>query len=294
MRPEETIPVSSDFDAPLTACRLCGSSELAYFDRDFRRVQIDRCGRCGVKFMNPQYTDAHLDALYARYNNPDITGESCGPPKGRIAFLPRKRDGNIRLIGEHVRPGRFLSIGSGTGDEIRAALAQGWRVEGYDVDPVTTAHLAATFGVPVYSGDLASSGLPSDAYECVYMDQVLEHPKDPASYLRLAHRVLTRTGVLYLGVPNIASISSAYKTMLGKRHLKPFRGRHYDTWHHLFYYSPTSLSYLLARVFDFELLLVGGDPVPADDRLPTRIANALRERFPRLDSSFRLLARPIK
>jgi SAM-dependent methyltransferase len=294
MRPEDTIPAPSDFDAPLTACRLCGSPDVAHFDHDFRGVRIGRCGRCGVKFMNPQYTDAYLDALYARYNNPDVTGTSCGPPKGRVRFLPRKRDANIRLIGEHARPGRFLSIGSGSGDEIRAALGQGWSVEGYDVDPVSTAQVAERFGVPVYSGDLASCGLPNDAYECVYMDQVLEHPKDPAAYLRLAHRVLTRTGVLYLGVPNIASVSSSYKTILGKRKLKALRGRHYDTWHHLFYYSPASLTHLLERVFDFELLMVGGDPVPEHDGLPARIGDALRERFPWLDSSFRLIARPIK
>lgn len=290
-----TATTAADFDPPLRACPLCASAEIGDFDADFRGVRINRCRRCGVKFMNPQYTDGYLDALYARYNNPEVAGEACLAPGGRDEVLPAKRDANLALVGRYVPVGRLLSIGSGSGDEIRAALARGWKVEGYDVDPVTTQALAARFGVPVYHGDLASSGLPSAAYDCVYLDQVLEHPKDPAAYLRLCHRVLKPTGVMYLGVPNIASLAARWKTFAGRWHLKRMRGRHYDSWHHLFYYSPRSLRRILEMWFGFDVLLLQGDPIPwPDDPLRTRAANALRRRFAVLDSSFRVIARPAR
>jgi SAM-dependent methyltransferase len=294
MRPDAILPTPTDFDPPLTACPLCGYGRIAHFDHDFRNVRIDECGRCGVKFMNPQYTDRYLTALYGQYNDPQVAAGDV-VASGRLDdVLPRKRDENFKLIARHTEMGRLLSIGSGAGDEIRAALAAGWKVEGYDVDKATTDALARNFNVPVYSGDLATSGLPGDAYNCVYMDQVLEHPKDPAAYLRLAHRVLRRGGVLYLGVPNIASVSAVYKTLIGRARLKPFRGRHYDTWHHLFYYSPRTLTRILEEHFDFDVVLVQGDPIARNTTAAARAADALRTRFARLDSSFRVLARPRK
>jgi hypothetical protein len=105
--------------------------------------------------------------------------------------------------------------------------------------------------------------------------------------------VLKPAGVLYIGVPNIDSISASWKTFLGKRHLKPLRGRHYDTWHHLFYYAPRPLRRILEDHFDFEVLRVEGDPFPIeDDRVMGRLGNTLRRRFAFLDSSFRVVARP--
>jgi SAM-dependent methyltransferase len=291
VRPETVATTPADFDPPLRSCRLCGATEIRPYDVDYRGVHIDRCERCGVKFMNPQYTDAYLERVYARYNDP-AQDQTMTIPAGRVALMPAKREGNFDLIERFTSVGRFLSIGSGSGDELRTAMARGWSVEGFDVDPVTTEQLAKRLGVPVYSGDLTTVNLPTAAYDCVYMDQVLEHPKEPAPYLRLSHRVLKPAGVLYIGVPNIDSIAASWKTFLGKRNLKPLRGRHYDSWHHLFYYAPRTLRRILENHFDFEVLRVEGDPFPiADDRAMSRLGNALRRRFAFLDSSFRIVAR---
>ena len=291
-RPESIIPTPADFDAPLRSCRLCGGTNLEAFDVDYRGVHISRCRQCGVKFMNPQYTDLYLERVYARYNDP-AQDQALTIPAGRGALMPAKREGNFDLIERFTPVGRFLSIGSGSGDELETAMRRGWAVEGFDVDPVTTEQLARRLGIPVYSGDLSTVPLPRAAYDCVYMDQVLEHPKEPAPYLRLSHRVLKPTGVLYIGVPNIDSLSAAWKTFLGKRNLKPLRGRHYDSWHHLFYYSPRTLPRILERYFDFTVVRVEGDPFPkAHPAALGRVANGLRRRFAFLDSSFRIIARP--
>lgn len=292
IRPENVPTTAADFDPPLRACRLCGDADIENFDIDYRGVHIARCRACRVKFMNPQYTDQYLERVYARYNDP-TQDQTMTIPAGRGAVMPNKREGNFNLIERFVSPGRFLSIGSGSGDELRTAMSRGWSVEGFDVDPVTTQRLARDLGVPVYSGDLTTVSLPTAAYDCVYMDQVLEHPKEPAPYLRLSHRVLKPTGLLYIGVPNIESLAALWKTFLGKHNLKPLRGRHYDSWHHLFYYAPHTLRTILEWQFDFDVLRVEGDPFPKlHQSFGSRIADALRRRFPVLDSSFRIVARP--
>jgi SAM-dependent methyltransferase len=275
------------FDPPLSACVLCGSPRIGRYDRDFRGVTIARCRACGVKFMNPQYTDAYLAAYYASYTQEE--SESAERHAMRVAQKTEK----IALVERYRRPGRFLSIGCGDGTELQVARSRGWQVEGYDVDPITCDRIARRVGACIHSGDLLTLPLEEGAYDCVYLDQVLEHPKDPGEHLRLCRRLLTADGVLLVGVPNIASVSSTYKTILGKLGLKARRGKHYDSWHHLFYYSPATLPRLLERHYGFRVLLVQGDPKPRRHAGGTaRLHDWAARRLPVLDSSFVLIASP--
>src|SRR5471032_1839448 len=158
MRHEFVLPNAEDFDAPLKSCRLCNSVDVDLFDTDFRGVRTDRCHNCGVLFMNPQYTDRYLDELYSRYNAPTAREEFGELPKSELA-LEAKRDANIDRIMRFTPAGRFLSIGTGSGDEIRAALGRGWTAEGYDVDAESNAVVARRYGVQMHSGALEAAGL---------------------------------------------------------------------------------------------------------------------------------------
>lgn len=281
--------LAPEFDPPLTGCPLCGASAIERYDEDFRGVTIDRCTRCGVKFMNPQYTDAYLVAFYAGY----IAKCDGGEDPARVVRRARAKDAHIAEIERFVRPGRFFAVGAGDGVEIEVALRRGWEVVGYDVDPGTTEQVAARTGVPVWSGDLFAIPIADASFDAVFMDQVLEHPKNPGDYLRLCRRILRPGGVLYLGVPNIESVSSRWQTVAGRARLKQRRGRHYDSWHHLFYYGPGSLRTILEQHHGFEVLLVEGDPGRPEGASPLAAASsALQRRFPSLDSSLRLIARP--
>lgn len=275
------------WDPPLSACPLCGATDIRAYDHDFRGARIARCRACGVRFMNPQYTDAALATYYA-----DYIPHTADP--ARRAWRVAQKTANLALVERSVPPGRLLTIGCGDGTELEVARDRGWTVEGYDVDADTTARVAARTGATVYTGDLFALPLPAGAYDCVYLDQVLEHPKNPADYLRLCHRLLRPGGLLYLGVPNIASLASTVQTLLGRAGLKGRRrGRHYDTFHHLFYYSPGTLPPLLERRFGFRVERVLGDPKPR--RRASRLGAAwdgVIRRFPVLDSSFVVLARP--
>ncbi len=276
------------FDGPLTACPLCSSAEFDAYDRDYRGIAIARCRSCHVLFMNPQYSDEYLSAYYSTY----IT-ESDPPERER--FLLAQKEGHLELVERFIAPGRMLSIGSGSGEELAIAKRRGWTVEGYDIDQATTARVAKRLGVEVHSGDLFALPWETDAYDCVYLDQVLEHVKKPMDYLRLCHRILKPGGVLYLGVPNIRSLSSCLKTLQGKLGLKRTRGKHYDTWHHILYFSPATLPKLLERHYGFRVALVQGDSKPDfSGSLMASVRAALDRRIPQLDSSLVVLSRATK
>lgn len=279
-----------ELDCPLAACPLCESPEIINFDRDYTGLTISRCGDCGVRFMNPQLSSNYLNRLYADYipfDQPDF--------ENKTVERTLKKAQAVQLVGRFVRPGRFLSIGCGDGLELWVAQAYGWQVEGFDIDADTTKRAASRYGVRIHSGDLLQLGLPAGSFDCVFMDQVIEHPKYPRAFLTEANRLLKDGGALFLGCPNIGSLSSGWKTWLGRRGLKRRRrGAHYDTFHHLFYYTPRVLKRLLECHFGFEVLLLRGEPKPSV-RYPLLEAfqRNLYEWFPALDSSLQLVARKV-
>ncbi len=279
--------VQPTYDPPLQACPLCAAAALRRFDRDHRGHTIDRCQACGIRFMNPQYTDRWLEHFYSTYvpvagHDHDRSWRSL--PETRRAA---KRSA-LELLSAHGCHGRILMGGCGDGVELRVAQELGWTAEGQDIDPVTTARVAAQSGAVVHCAPFAGLPLPEATFDAVFLDQVIEHPKNPADILRAAHRLLRPGGLLYLGQPNIGSLANATKTLLGRLGLRGGRrGRHYASKHHIFYYAPRTLCGLLRSRFGFEVVEVRGSP----KQRGFAWLRALVEKVPFLDSSFVVLAR---
>lgn len=272
-----TLP---EYDPPLNRCPACESAETRHDDHDFRGHHIWLCARCGTWFMNPPYSDRHLRNYYAGY----ITRET---PE-RVAWRRRQKEARFRILARFCPSGKCLCVGCGDGLELDVARKWGYKVEGCDVDPATTQRVGESLGVPVHAGFLPDLNLPEGDYACIYMDQVLEHLKTPRHYLRTARRLLRPGGILYIGLPNLGSISCVVKTRLGKMGLKKAtRGRHYGTRHHLLGFAPGPFRKLLSDVYDFEVLRVMGDPAPSRGF----IRAALERRLPVLGSTFILIAR---
>lgn len=276
------------YDPPLQRCPFCGDTSLQPFDRDFRGHSIDRCRECGVKFMNPQYSDAHLQQFYSTYIS--VHDQRAPAPERRRSRPDLRAAGKRRclsLMARYVAPGRVLMVGCGDGLELGVARELSWQPEGYDIDPETTAEVSRRFGVPVHSGPFDSLQLPDGSYDAVFMDQVIEHPKNPADYLTKSHALLRSGGVLLLGMPNIGSLTNSLKTLASRLHLRrKWRGKHYNTKHHIFFYSPGVMRRLLGR-FGFETLVLRGSLKP--QRNP--FTSVLGRWLPFLDSGFVALAR---
>jgi len=268
------------YDPPLKQCPACDSPGMRYADRDFLGNTISLCTQCRTKFMNPQYSDAYLRQYYSSY----ITPES----PARLAWRRLQKESHFDVLARFSRSGRCLCVGCGDGLELRVAKAAGFDVEGYDVDMATTRAVMESVGARVHTGPFAGLNIPNDTYDCLYMDQVLEHLKNPQSYLRTARRLLKPNGILYVGLPNIGSVSCALKTVLGKLGMKnATRGKHYGTRHHHLYFAPRQFANLLRTSYNFEVLSVAGDPPPSRGPLRTRV----ERQFPVLGSTFILIAR---
>jgi SAM-dependent methyltransferase len=239
--------------------------------------------------MNPPYSTEALLTFYGTY----ITRYEPRGDEQRRDRRRRQKERSFELIERFVRPGNLLSIGSGDGLELSVAQARGWSVVGHDMDPRLAAEIRAASGVEVLSGPLLEHPFTDSCFDCVFMDQVLEHLTNPRDYLMLAGRVLRPGGILYLGVPNTGSIAAMWQRSMGRLGLKrKTRGRHYDTGHHVLYFTPRVAAHALERWFGFQVQLVQGDPKMGDGRgVAAGAIDRLRTRLPVLDSAMRIIAR---
>ena len=256
------------YDPELTSCVFCDSTDIRSYDRDYLGNTISLCPQCGVKFLNPVYTDDDLAKFYAHYYEHLL---EKGIDTERLDIQRRSVYYNkyYEMVEQYQPPGNLLGVGCGDGGELEVARKRGWHVEGQEVDSDSSAEVAERLGITVHSGDFAGLDLPENHYDCVFMQHVIEHPKDPRSYIEKVHAILKPGGIYFLSTPNIMSSSSIFKTAIGRLGLKKRRGRHYDTFHHLFYYSPNVMKKILEEQFGFEVLRYrsGGEYRPKRSRL---------------------------
>jgi SAM-dependent methyltransferase len=110
-----------------------------------------------------------------------------------------------------------LDVGCGDGTVSRLFLEAGNRVLGVDIVPEFVDR-AIEKGIEAKTADVTKGGLPfpEGEMDVIYAGALIEHLYDPEFFLRECHRVLTDTGILILSTPNIASLTSRLRMLLGR------------------------------------------------------------------------------
>mgnify|MGYP006145076563 CR=1 FL=1 len=185
---------------PTGACWICGGTKLtpvnraifefslyAEQDPELARytgttVDLVRCRACG--FSQP----AALPSL------PDYFGRMYDQRWSEEWMEAEFHDGTKDLIfrevveqlAERVPPTRrtLLDLGAHVGRLIQLAAQAGWRAEGVELNPRTSAYAARATGLPVHRADLRDLEAQGRRYAAVTLIDVLEHIPDDASAVR--------------------------------------------------------------------------------------------------------------
>jgi predicted SAM-dependent methyltransferase len=280
-------PSAKDFDAPATRCCLCGSPGIFHFKTDYRGMKIFKCRNCKIRFLNPLYTDKWLIDSYAGYreHHPDKMDENL------LLGRAIKHEYNISKVEEYINVGRFFSVGSGNGVEIMVAKKRGWIAEGYEINEEWAKKLSEIHSADIYSGDFTGLAVKSNNYECLYINHVLEHLKEPHNYIKKMYDMLRPGGILYIGIPNINGVANRIKGLADTMGLRKNVAKYYGTKQHLFYYTPANLRFVLEKYYGFRVLFMNNDL----SRVNRRGNRVSRNIFDHLcySSSFRLMAKKI-
>jgi SAM-dependent methyltransferase len=177
----------------LGACDLCGGPNLATIDRV---AQVQECGTCGYRFVNPRPTQA---AIAAAYSDPHAYDHWLQQDAGRAVMWSRR----LRFVDSLEAPGRrLLDVGAGIGTFLAMARAEGWEVAGTEVSASASELARDRYGIDLRLGQLDELTVPDGSFDAVTLWHVLEHVPSPRSVLTACHRLLVTSGVLVVAVPN--------------------------------------------------------------------------------------------
>ena len=263
-----------------TNCKLCGCNRRKivltncqdYLENTPGKFTIAQCNRCGLFYLNPRPTMEELTSCYTceyyAYQKPDLTKMKKrlsklknfpfqGILKERFHY-PIQHDHSllkkalIRFAFFFCRPlfrgvlefrgdGRVLDIGCGGGLHLWFLKNLGWESWGLEISPQAS-QVAQTLGINVFCGELPQANLPSQYFDIIRMNHVLEHLHSPEAYLKEIKRILKPEGICLVRIPNIRSLNyPVFK--------KYWAGL--DVPRHLYSFSPTTLKALFDK-FGFE------------------------------------------
>ncbi len=122
--------------------------------------------------------------------------------------------------------GRLLELGCGSGETMKLLSDWGWTVEGLDFDQAAVANAVAK-GLNVKHGDVFSCRYPSDSFDVVFSNHVIEHVPNPGAVLAECCRVLKPGGLCIVITPNADSVGhrlfkSMWRGLEHPRHLHIF------------------------------------------------------------------------
>lgn len=134
----------------------------------------------------------------------------------------RKRFGLIKKL---VQSGKIIEIGCSTGVLLELFQQKGWEVWG--VEPSKNAKHAKKRGLKVVNSTFEKARLPKNYFDVVVLNHTLEHMQNPVKILRKAKTILKESGIIYIDVPNFASMASKirrknWKYLLPEEHIHHF------------------------------------------------------------------------
>ena len=137
----------------------------------------------------------------------------------------------LQLISSRVPQGALLDIGAGTGDFLKQAKNEGWKVTGIEPSP-DARKKASEKGTALFQNIDAVSVQKFDA---ITMWHVLEHVPDLQYQIEWLKSHLNENGVLFVAVPNFNSLDA--------QHYKNFWAA-WDVPRHLHHFSAKSIKTL--------------------------------------------------
>ena len=240
-------------------CPVCNSNEKKdiglpktnliskrFVDREFKIVQ---CNNCQLYYVTPQI-NFDGNQWGELYHSEYFANQSNWLLKMRKKELSERFDTAKSLIENKNNNIRYLDIGAGEGKGLLEAHRRGWESTGIDIvdNRLEEAKLS---DIKFIKSNLLESDLPENYFDFIYVDSVIEHVLNPFEYLSKIKTLLSKGGVIYIGVPNedclFNSVRKLVFVLTGKKNesekIKPF-----DSPYHVIGFNDYSLNYFLDKV----------------------------------------------
>ena len=137
--------------------------------------------------------------------------------EGLYEYNPRPHGSQEKLIALLGRPRRVLDVGCSTGYLAQRIQTRGASVVGLEIDE-RAAEKAQEFCEAVHVGDVETMELPFElqSFDAVVCGDIIEHLRDPQSFLARLRPLLAADGRLVLSTPNVANWAMRIGLLFGR------------------------------------------------------------------------------
>lgn len=185
-------------------CPVCTTARSSYV-RTLRGFSLERCLKCGLVFVNPQFSGKDLQGIYKERIDPqaliDYYASTATPA------LLASYDAKLAEIEAFVPgKGRLLDFACGAGYLFERAARRGWEAHGLDIGEWVRSAAEARGLKNIHVGTLREQGFPEGYFDVIYAAQVLEHLPLPLNDLAELRLLLRPNGILYVDVPNYQTL----------------------------------------------------------------------------------------
>lgn len=193
----------TDGNVETRGCVLTGESsdncrsQWQEWETDGRAVAY-KCHKCKNVLIDPSPNNEALSRYYSKYSEHRLKSDK----KNEDRKQQYKNDAEIAM--RHIQSGRLLDIGCSTGDFLNA-FPDDFQKYGLDIDPTAIAYAKKT-NLRNKFGILDLSWQDSEGFDLITLRGVIEHVRNPSSYLAFISRNLKTGGMLYVcATPNLSS-----------------------------------------------------------------------------------------
>ncbi len=183
----------------MITCQICDSSAFKYlFSKKGR--QYHRCTKCGLIFQHPVPSAEALHEFYEKSYKQGMYADFSAAKALKVATAKQR----LKEISKHMPiQGKWLDIGCSTGTFVKLLEENGLDARGIDISDEAV-RLAKKEGLPVECKDIFSVD-QNQRFDCITAFDVIEHLRDPASFIQAANRLLKIGGTLVITTPNVRS-----------------------------------------------------------------------------------------
>ena len=257
-------------------CELCGNNsfEDILWSKDWTgavegKFRIVKCKKCGLIFQFPIPEKEEIKKFYSEeyyaYSPPSLKflqrkvkkfkegwrkkilqekyGYPLGLPKShnplwKLPFFNYERKGVL----PYVPKGKILDIGCGSGSILFFLKELGWDTYGVEISS-TACKYAREIGLKVWCGELTDVEFPSEFFDVVRLNHVLEHIRNPRKTMEEIRRIIKPSGKVIVSIPNINGLG-----------FRIFRDKWFglDLPRHIFFFTPETIK-LLAHKTKFKV-----------------------------------------
>jgi 2-polyprenyl-3-methyl-5-hydroxy-6-metoxy-1,4-benzoquinol methylase len=228
-------------------CLICGATSA----RPLHGAQsaLVRCS-CGIVYVDPLPTEAEVAAREDEAFHGGLRDETAEMFTAYYRNFPddpvvRGFRATVARLAKITGGGRLIDVGIGTGLLLHLAREGGFTPLGVEISPGAAEKAREEFGVDVRVGDFMNVDV-GEAPSAITMADVVEHTRDPRSFVARAAELLRPGGALFVAVPNHRSTLFWTADVLARvPGLGPLVSRLYVP-NHYYYFTPATLVRLVA------------------------------------------------